>query len=456
MPALSEVATTTATFLGVIALLAAVALLLSSVFEVARTRKLREALGASGVPPALFALGFLVYASIALLLAAGVLVLIAGVIGLTFADGLSGQDDGQNFLFYVLRLAGLTTVLGAVIALPFTIFRLRLTTQQTKTAEESLFNEKINAATQGLYARRQKTEWKRKDGHVHVWEDDIVQRNAAIDRLEGLAEENPAEIPRIARLLSVYVRELSHEVPPKDPPQGASPDDLRNWGTSLRPRSDMQKAAQTLGRLHNVALKPLDNDEIDLRDANLQGCDLNRLLFEKARFEGARMEGAHLVGARLQGANLGGAQLQGAYLVAAQLQGAHLVGARLQGANLGGARLQGAYLVAAQLQGADLGAAQLQGANLFRARFDDATDLSAATLRGAALRSVDFTDVSQITDHLDDMFGDASVTLPSGARPGDARWPKEWATTELGYGEFLTAWRAWQATLPPGWDADNT
>ncbi|MEL6618853.1 MAG: hypothetical protein AAFP16_08250, partial [Pseudomonadota bacterium] len=89
MPALSEVATTTATFLGVIALLAAVALLLSSVFEVARTRKLRDALGASGVPPALFALGFLVYASIALLLAAGVLILIAGVIGLPVGKGQS-------------------------------------------------------------------------------------------------------------------------------------------------------------------------------------------------------------------------------------------------------------------------------------------------------------------------------------------------------------------------------
>jgi hypothetical protein len=41
------------------------------------------------------------------------------------------------------------------------------------------------------------------DGTPHdEWEDDVVRRNAAIDRLEGLVRERPEEAERVARLLS--------------------------------------------------------------------------------------------------------------------------------------------------------------------------------------------------------------------------------------------------------------
>ena len=411
-------------------------------------------------------------------------VLTAGLFGVIFdvlADVVPDSDtdrDVWNFRFKLIQITALTTVLGAAIALPFTLVRLGLSQKQTDTATESLFNEKINAATEGLYARRQVTVWKRHKGHVHQWQDDIVQRNAAIDRLEGLARENTAETPRIARLLSVYVRELSAEVPAQEPPKDASPDQLQKWAGSLpKPRSDMEKAAQTLGRLHEHAKAPLESGEIDLRGANLQNCDLAGLAFDKALFQNAQLQGADLQFAQLQGANLeraqlqradlGGAQLQGAVLMGAQLQGANLMGARLQGAvlrgaqlqgaDLGGAQLQGANLWhaqlqranlgGAQLQGADLGDAQLQGADLWDARFDAETFLTAATLRGAAVRNVDFTTVPQIAQHLEDIFGDASVTLPEGVEA-----PGHWPQSQLGFPEFDTQWRAWQATLPPGWD----
>jgi uncharacterized protein YjbI with pentapeptide repeats len=68
--------------------------------------------------------------------------------------------------------------------------------------------------------------------------------------------------------------------------------------------------------------------------------------------------------AQLQGAQLNSAQLQGADLSKAQLQGAELTYANLQGADLRGAALQGADLSYANLQGADLRGAQLQGAKL--------------------------------------------------------------------------------------------
>ena len=134
------------------------------------------------------------------------------------------------------------------------------------------------------------------------------------------------------------------------------------------------------------------------------------------------------------------------------MQGANLSRAQLQGADLSEAQLQGANLQTAELQGADFFRAELQGADLSGALFDDATDLAAATLRGAAVSSVDFTSVPQIELFLDEIYGDASVKLPSGARPRDEGWPTHWEKTDLGWAEHEEAWRAWQATLPPGWD----
>lgn len=500
---------------------------------------LRTKLGLAGIHPTIIGLGVTLYILIALILIVGLVVLIIGTIALPFDVSKSPKELRTDFLFSVLRLAGLTTVLGAVIALPFTIVRLGLTTQQTKTARDSLFNEKINAATQGLYARRQVTKAVAPGGsyklHQDFWQDDIVQRCAAIDRLEGLAEENRDDVPRIARLLSVYVRELSKEVPAKTPPDQASPEELRNWATDLpKLRSDMEKAAQTLGRMNRLVEEPLQNGEIDLRGANLQRADLNGLHFQNALMSETQLQAAELGGAQLQEANLVGAQLQGAdlrgalllkanlqnaglqsanlrgallpeaNLWAAQLQGADLSGtqllqadlrgaqlqeanlqnailqranlrdalllkanlrvallqgaalwqAQLQGAELWHAQLQGADLLQAQLQGADLQHAQLQGVDLERTRFDSSTKLARAILLGARVKRVDFTTVPQIMEHLDNIFGDASVKLPNGIDPDHKDWPAHWPMEKLNWNGFKTKWREWQNTLPEGWDKD--
>jgi hypothetical protein len=160
------------------------------------------------------------------------------------------------------------------------------------------------------------------------------------------------------------------------------------------------------------------------------------------------LQGANLTRAKLQGAYLSGAQLQGAYLLGAQLQGAKLSSAQLQEAYLLGAQLQGAKLIGAQLQGADLLGAQLQGTNLSRAQFDPNTNLSAATFRGAALRSVDFTTLPQIADHLEHLFGDDTVKLPRGVTA-----PAHFSQSYEDYEAFITAWRAFQRSI--GQDPNN-
>uniref|UniRef100_UPI003B516B6E pentapeptide repeat-containing protein n=1 Tax=Roseovarius indicus TaxID=540747 RepID=UPI003B516B6E len=187
---------------------------------------------------------------------------------------------------------------------------------------------------------------------------------------------------------------------------------------------------------------------LDLRNADLRGADLSGLNFK----------GADLRDARLQGASLWQARLQGAVLAAAQLQGARLTEAQMQGAVLWGAQLQEADLEEAQMQGAGLWLARLHGAVLAGVRVNEQTDFTAATLQGAAVTSVDCSDVPQIAEHLQDIFGDASVTLPEGVA-----WPKHWpehmlygvAETEDGkkLNRFDFEWRKWRADpdtyLPP-------
>lgn len=386
-------------------------------------KALRESLGLGKLHPIPFMVLLAFYTILASVLALGLLGMVIEVIAHAIPTRRLPATV-WDFRFKLVQITALTTVLGAVIALPLTVIRLRLTQKQTDTATESLFNEKINAATEGLYARRQISEEHGDKGYVDRWQDDIIQRCAAIDRLEGLAQEKSQDVPRIARLLSVYVRELSAEVRPVTAPEKATPDELRKWARALpKLRSDMEKATQTLGRLHKYAPDPLNGD-IDLRGANLQRADLSGLKFDKAV----------LYGAQLQGAALGSVQLQGANLLGAQFQGADLFGAQLQGANLS--------------------RAQLQGADLIGATMDGDTSLRAASLQGAAVKNVDYKDVAQIMALLGDIFGDASVELPDGIAPGHPDWPKHWSQSEqpLDLDDFKDKWHAWQATLPFGWD----
>ncbi|WP_138069752.1 pentapeptide repeat-containing protein, partial [Sulfitobacter sp. EhC04] len=96
----------------------------------------------------------------------------------------------------------------------------------------------------------------------------------------------------------------------------------------------------------------------------------------------------------------------------------------------------------AQLQGAELFGAKLQGADLRRAQFDAATNLSTADLRGAALRSVDLTNVPQIAEHLEGLFGDGTVTLPEGMER-----PERFSVEFEKQLDFDTAWRAFQRSI---------
>lgn len=389
--------------------------------------------------------------------------LLFGLFAVIWQLVLSSQPNPEiskevwDWRFSLAKLAALTATLGAVVALPFTLVRLGLNRKQTETATEALFNDKIDNAVSDLHAQRQVTKWL--DGIAqNGWEDDVTRRNGAIDRLLGLAMEEREAAPRIARMLSVYVKELTREFPAKTAPETDDPEILREWTLKLQvARSDMQNAVQVLGRLRTASGLELPNSAIDLTGVNLQGFDLSDLNFEVVSFKNAQLQGADLSETRLKEANFNHSGLQGADFFKAQLQGATLFdtphqmanffAAQLKEANLSFVQWRGADLKHAEMQGADLISAQLLGADLRYAEFDKETNLTVALLRGAAVSDLDFTDVSIEPEQLQKMFGDASVILPDGHGPEHENWPEHWSKKTLEWDEFETQWRAFQHSI---------
>jgi hypothetical protein len=367
--------------------------------------------------------------------------LVLGLLGVIWSFIMTvppqGAEHEWDWRFSLAKMAGLTATLGAVVALPFTMIRLTFTRIQTETASEALFNDKINAAVSDLHAQRQVTVSGLENPdqpNLDVWQDDITRRNGAIDRLEGLAEEDLESAPRIARMLSVYVRELSQQYAPAPPPDSEDIRRVMKWARTLKPaRSDMQNAVQVLGRLQRITASKDILGVIDLSGSNLQAFNLDELSLMSAKLDGVHLQGARLTRINLKRANLFGVQMQWATLQGAQLQGADLWHAHLEGADLTEAKLQGAILIGVQ--------------------FDRTTTLSAASFSGAALGEVDFTDTAIEQEQLKEMFGDATVTLPGGQGPDHESWPDHWSKEKLDPNDFLTQWRAFQASI--GQDPDN-
>lgn len=412
---------------------------------------------------------------------------------------------------------GAGALIAAILGAPFLIWRTIVAQITANQADEALFNQKFHAAAEGLAARRKvtsrvqvmhvragETEWETHGptppagaGRLDPgkWEvlteeaDDIVTRAAAIDRLFGLVQERPAEAERVARLLSIYVRELSGEFPPEQSPRarwrkakypengpersdeevfevtGLRPEDadiktVRAWAGRLTPcRSDIERAAQTLGRLSTIPGVTLPDRSVDLRSANLQGFDLNWPNLEGAWLTDAHLEGALLGDAHLERASLGGAHLEGARLFNAHLEwawlsGAHVEGAWLNGAHLEEARLDKAHLEGASFRGAHLerawlAVAHLEGASLDGAHLEGCGGLDTASLRGALLTDMDLTRVPEILQHLAECLGDGSVLLPNWITPGSPDWPAHWSTESLDWDAVTERWTQFKASLSP-------
>ncbi len=309
---------------------------------------LKTRLGLHAMNSGVFFLAMLMWAVLTLVLFIGLLATIWGAI---WAATPTTQPETWDWRFAIAKLAALTTVLGALVALPITLNRLVLTRQQANTASEALFNDKINAAARDLAARRTETRRVRMVtyttgpntqpttvqeiqgeplhlpvgatlAHQGPWSfhseerDDLVTRAAAVDRLEGLARERPDEAPRIARLLAAYLRGThpATNLTPTVPPFKKRPAQL-----------DLQKAVEVLGRVHQVARIEDDSKwRLDLRGCNFDGVDFHRGFFFAADVSGSRFEAANLRQSDFRGALFTGSLLNYADFFQTDLTGAKL------------------------------------------------------------------------------------------------------------------------------------
>ena len=381
------------------------------------------------------------------------------------AAGFSAQSA---FRFQLTRIAGLTAVLGALVALPFTALRLKETRKTNRHNADVLFNDKLHEANNDLHARYQVTERDEKGATRDIWADDIIKRNGAIDRLEALAKERPETTDRIARILSVYLKEMSKEHPPLPYDKDWSWEEIETWRKEInaKKRSDMENAAQVMGRLRDIK----EDLKIDLAEVNLQAMRLLNLNFEQADFNHAHLDEAELTEARLNGAELKRTRLNGAELSNTKLNETKLYWAELNRAllfeaelnriklswvELNGAGLHSAELFEAQLLETELNDATLYGTRLNGAvllemvlngtAMDESTDLRDVQAIGSALRSIDLKSVKNLESLLDGSFGDGTVELPEGTP-----WPEKWPRHELDDSEFFEEWKKFKAN-PEGY-----
>ena len=235
----------------------------------------------------------------AIIFVAIVLVLITSVF-IHFVASLLGIGSYQfDPTGETIRNLGL--VLAAIFGAPFLVWRSFVLAKQSDIAAESLFNEKINSAADGLTARKEVTEivqvncetvWRNR------WEDDVVGRMVAIDKMYGLAVEDPSAAPRIVKLLAAYVRgnfPCSHTQPTPE------------ITTAKQPRMDLQKCVDNISQLLLIArnydasdwrldLKNCDFDGVDFRKKFFFAVDMRNCRFEASRFDGSNFEGANLSG----------------------------------------------------------------------------------------------------------------------------------------------------------------
>lgn len=215
-----------------------------------------------------------------------------------------------------LRNTGLVVV--ALLGAPFLIWRTVIAAKQNEIAEETLNNEKVNAAAKDLAAQYERTEQigsGPNKNYVNLIESDLVTRTGAIDRLEGLAMEQPELAPRLVRILASYVRGT---FPANDL------DISEEWSRRAVPRMDLQKSIDSIGMLLKVA-REVDptNWRLDLRGCNFDGVDFSKGHFFAVNFSQSRFEGSIAEDTNFEGANLSGCLLNHCWFRGANLMGAN-------------------------------------------------------------------------------------------------------------------------------------
>ena len=424
-------------WLGWIIMSALVLILTGSVLLKSKLTAIKKTFGAESLPHWLTLLMIAIWGAIALILTIGLLILIVEIV-----VTLVTPDNEGDFRFLLAKTTALTAVLGAVVALPFTALRLKLSNEQNRHNQDVLYNEKLDSAIADLHARYQSSE-----NDTSFWKDDIIRRISAIDRLEILAIERPNLANRIVRLLCIYVREVSRENPKSDPFEKVlNKDELERWAADLIPRPDTQYAMHTLDRIGKSKHVNAKKLSIDLSNANLQAMDLKSIKLHNATLYGCALDAADLDWAEFND----GTNMISATMHCTKLKHAKFKDTKLQNAKFIHSNLKLTHFVRCSLQSADFTFSKLKETAFFYPELNANTTFDETSIKGIAFKNADLQNTKNVEKIISQSFGDSSVILTLNdlnARP--PKWPSENLTIDYFEKEWARFLREGDSYIPP-------
>lgn len=260
--------------------------------------RLKERFGAHTWPDTLFWGIALLWVALTGLLVLGLLTFILDII----TQPTPQDDDGRTFYTLVTKTAALTAVLGALVAFPFTVLRLKLTADQTKTAEQNHFNDILSKAIANLGAEKTV----KRAGGVEKSVPTLEVRNGGILALERLARENLSFHIEVMEILTAYIR---HNIQSYVEYKGEQE-------YPIRPRDDIITALNVISR-RSPAQRQTEKDAdyvLQLNDTTfagliLSGYDFSGINFERTDFSKAQLDGLDLNAANLETCNFSNAGL---------------------------------------------------------------------------------------------------------------------------------------------------
>ncbi len=223
-----------------------------------------------------------------------------------FWDWLRETPNGYESGSTTFRNLGL--IVAGMIALPLTLWRIRVADQQAKAAQEQ-----VGTSQQSLLNEQYQK------GAEMLGSEVLSVRLGGIYALARLAREHPEEYHvQIMRLLCAFVRRPS-------PENSEVTDEDEVWLPS-KLRLDVQEIMKEIGQRTNKQIE-VEVKQDDYNRLDLHGAELIHSYLSDANFSYANLMGAVLKEALLKDANLTRAVLVGADLTGAILSGSNLTGA---------------------------------------------------------------------------------------------------------------------------------
>jgi uncharacterized protein YjbI with pentapeptide repeats len=380
-------------------------------------------------------------------------------------------------LFYAVELSifgqheavrNLLLALGALLGVPFVIWRTLIASQQISINRQSHYTDLYTKAVEQLGSdkvlkRREFVQKYRLDHNddylrdaagnpipakratgeplgdwnsVEVTEVNVEVRLGAIYALERIARESKKDHWSIMEVLCAYVRENSRSAPVYEKLEidllnyginnkyfyRAKFNSVVDWVSKLeKPRVDIQAAITVIGRRTPI--------QLEWEEANSQKLDFRFARLAQANFAGGNFSGALFSGCDLNGADFRRSTLHDADFSNAQLNGASFIESKARMVTFSHASCIGGWFLYSQFERgiffrADMRIANLSTSNFYCANFMEANCEGADLLRSIVI-GADFRKVTN-ADFRRTLAGDGTTKISE-----EIDWPIHWPNWEL-------------------------